>query len=141
MPNTPLRHFWREVWFWGPPIAYAAFLFYLSSRPVPTMLAPPEGFDKLAHFAAYAVLGALCARALLFALRRSARGVMKVGAIFGGAALGALYGVSDEIHQSFVASRSAEVLDAVADAAGSLAGAALFVGAHTFWAKRRGRPA
>jgi VanZ family protein len=52
-------------------------------------------------------------------------------------ALGSLYGVSDEIHQSFVRGRQADPLDWVADTLGVLAGIALF---H-FLAHRRARSA
>ena len=37
--------------------------------------------------------------------------------------LGTLYGVSDEIHQSFVPPRTPDILDVAADSAGAFAGA------------------
>lgn len=108
----------RQLWLWAPPLAYAGLIFYLSSRPVPEAIAPPEGLDKVYHLAEYAVLGALLARAFLGAGARTA--------ILWAGLLGAAYGLTDEVHQYFVPSRSAEVLDAVADAAGSFLGAWLY---------------
>lgn len=53
----------------------------------------------------YAVLAALCLRAT----RQPALSLLMTG----------LYGVSDEVHQSFVPGRSASVYDALADVAGA----------------------
>jgi VanZ family protein len=101
---------------WVPAAAWAAFLFYMSSRPtLPVELA--SGLDKLAHFAAYLVLGALLAYAT------SRTGLHPAVAVM----LGSLYGASDEIHQSFVPGRTAEVGDWVADTFGALAGVLLFL--------------
>lgn len=114
----------RALWLWAPPALLAALLFYVSSRPVPGALAPPAGLDKVVHFAVYAVLGAFCARAF--------EGAGVRAAVLWGAALASAWGVLDEVHQSFVPARSAEALDALADAAGSLAGAAAWS-----WGARR----
>jgi len=46
-----------------------------------------------------------------------------------------LYGISDEIHQSFVPSRDAELLDVVADILGAAAGVYLY---H-LWVNRKAR--
>jgi VanZ family protein len=108
----------RLFWLWAPPVLYAAAIFILSSRAVPMEVAPPPGFDKLVHFGVFAGLGALLARAFVGAGVRAA--------VLWATLAGAAYGVVDEIHQSFVPTRSAEALDALADAAGSLAGAALW---------------
>jgi VanZ family protein len=102
-----------------PPLLYAGLLFYLSAQ---TGLPSPEvaGFDKMEHLAAYAVLGALVARALM------AYGVARRRAAVLAVLIGALYGVSDEFHQSFVPTRSADWRDAVADLLGSSFGAGVF---------------
>ena len=107
----------------GPAVAYAGLIFFLSSQssfPVPGRL---WDFDKVLHCVEYSGLGFLTARALVgFSLR---------SAVPLGALIAALYGVSDEVHQLSVQGRSAEVLDAVADAVGSVAGAFAW---HT-WAR------
>jgi VanZ family protein len=108
----------RILWLWAPPLAYAGLIFFLSSREVPEVLAPPGGLDKLLHLAEYAVLGALLSRALL--------GTGAPGTILWAGLLGAVYGITDELHQYFVPSRSAEGLDALADALGSFLGAWLY---------------
>lgn len=106
---------------WGPAVLWAAILFSLSSQP--TVPAPAvSGIDKVAHFVAYAVLGALLTRTRLpFAWMVFA---------------GCLYGATDEVHQMFVPGRFPSVLDWVADALGTLFGVFVF----TRWrARRRGR--
>ena len=78
---------------WLPVVAWAALIFALSS--VPDLGTGLGTWDlvlrKLAHAAEYAVLGLLLVRAV----RRPGLAL----------ALGALYAVSDEIHQQFVEGR------------------------------------
>jgi VanZ family protein len=107
---------------WLPAAAWAATIFWLSSRPT---LPGPEVpyFDKVAHFGAYALLGAL----LAFAAERSR--LPMAAAV----ALGVLYGASDEIHQMYVPGRSPDVLDWFADAAGVAVACFLY----TRWRSRR----
>jgi VanZ family protein len=88
----------------------------------------PHGPGGLAHFALYAVLGALLALAL------GARGGWR--AIAAAAVLGALYGLTDEFHQSFVPGRTPSVADWLIDFAGAATGAALVV-LGTHWVARR----
>lgn len=99
---------------WLPALAWGATIFALSDRPrLPVAL--ESGTDKIAHFGAYAVLGALIAYAL------GAGGWRPWLA----ALLAALYGATDEWHQSWVPGRAAEVADWVADCAGAITGAML----------------
>lgn len=112
----------HPVRLWGPAVLWAALLFALSSRSA-LPLPQPSGIDKVEHFAAYAVLGALLARA------SSGSGVWLGWAILAGL----LFGASDEWHQAFVPGRDSSALDWVADAFGTLAGA-LF---HHRWHARR----
>jgi VanZ family protein len=101
---------------WGPAAAWAAFLFFLSSREMlPVDLS--GGLDKVSHFGAYAILGFLLAHG---ATRVKLPLLVAVLA-------GWVYGVLDELHQSTVPGRSAEVLDWVADALGTVAGVLLFL--------------
>lgn len=112
----------RRVLAWLPAVAWAATIYWLSSRP--TVPAPEiPNVDKVAHFGAYAVFGAL----LSFAAERSRLPVLAAVAI------GVLYGASDEIHQMYVPGRSPDVLDWAADAAGVTAACFLY----TRWRSRR----
>jgi VanZ family protein len=113
----------RILGLWGPPAAWAALVFAVSSFPVRVPGGGVAGLDKVAHFGIYAVLGLLLARA--------------VGrAAWPAVALGWAYGASDEVHQMFVPGRSPEVADWLADAAGVLLGVFLF---HRWAARRAGR--
>ena len=103
--------FWR---WWGPALAYMAFIFWMSSR------ARPAAFDDTPdlalHGGAYFLLCVLLVRALSRGLRRKATG----RALYGGAILAVLYGVTDEWHQGFTATRVASVGDVAADAVGAI---------------------
>jgi VanZ family protein len=99
---------------WLPVVAWAALIFALSS--IPDLGTGLGGWDtilrKLAHAAEYAVLGALLFRA-----------AARAGLAF---VLGALYAVSDEIHQSLVPGRLGSPLDVAIDAAGVACGIVLW---------------
>ncbi|RDI73488.1 putative integral membrane protein [Gaiella occulta] len=103
MPASALRA-------WIPVVLWAAVIFSLSA--VPSLGTGLGTWDlvlrKLAHLAEYAVLGVLLARAL----RSPALAV----------SLGALYAVSDELHQHFVRGRHAAWYDVVVDTVGVTAG-------------------
>jgi VanZ family protein len=82
---------------------------------------------KAAHFSEYGILAFLAARA--FAGSRHAWVQRRW---FGWAVLlVVVYSLSDEFHQSFVASRTGSIYDSLIDMAGGLFGAALY------WAWRR----
>ncbi len=105
---------------WIPALAYSALIVALSSR---SDLAPPtirgvRVSDKLLHAAEYAVFAALWFRAT------ASRGVSR-RMIVRLLAAGALFAISDEIHQSFVPNRQADIADFLADIVGILIGAAL----------------
>lgn len=103
---------------WGAVAAYMAGLFLLSSWSSPVAL--PEGSDKLGHLVLYAGLGAVTLCAL--ADGRAAR--VSAGACVGAVLIAVAYGAFDEYHQSFVAGRSSDLADLVADAAGASGAAA-----------------
>jgi VanZ family protein len=116
-----VREFLRR---WGPAILWTAALFAASSRPsLPVDL--HSGTDKLAHFAAYSVLGFLLARG---SVRSSIAlpWVVLVGVLIGGL---------DELYQSTVPNRVADVGDWIADSLGVFAGVAI----HQLWWRRAGR--
>lgn len=100
-------------WGWVVLVAWAALLFWQSSSSGAGGLYRflPAGSDKVAHALAYLVLGGAASVAL--------------GSRPGGALVAVLFGISDEIHQSFVPGRTPDLWDLVADAVGALLGAYL----------------
>ena len=102
---------------WLPVIAYMAMIFGLSS--LSELPSPPAGLSFYgAHVVTYTGLGALTARA-------TGKGARDVSwrAVLAAFVISSLYGVSDEYHQLFVPGRTFDVLDILADAIGSAAGA------------------
>lgn len=86
---------------------------------------------KGAHFTEYAVLGALLCNALRsYALSAKLRWLLPV-------AIGALYAVTDEIHQYFVPERACRLLDMGIDTAGVIFGTAIFMLVVFLWKKKR----
>jgi VanZ family protein len=104
---------------WAPIIIYCLLIFLQSSYPSLEQTPDLPYMDKILHGGAYALLGFLFFRALR---------TMRIGnrillLIFISSLLSTLYGVSDEIHQHFVPSRDADIMDVVADLTGSAMGA------------------
>jgi len=95
---------------WLPVLVWAAVIFTLSA--IPSLSTGLGGWDtvlrKGAHLTEYAILGGL----LLRALGREVPAVV----------VGALYAVSDEVHQHFVRGRHAAPLDVLLDTAGVAVG-------------------
>ena len=107
------------VFYWLPVILYCLLIFIQSSYSVSQSLPSITYLDKLAHAAAYALLGFLVFRAFQSTgTRKSAVQLVILSAL-----ASSLYGISDEIHQHFVTSRTADIMDVLADAAGSFLGA------------------
>lgn len=105
----------RRIASWVPAVAWAATLYWLSSRPASD--APPFWllrYDKLTHAIAFGILGALG----YFAMRVGHRAGLPRAAFVGWLAA-AVYGALDEIHQSFVPTRNPDVYDWLADAIGA----------------------
>lgn len=101
---------------WTPVAVYMAAIFVFSSMPVPGTTPLP---DKLVHAGVYAGLAALLVRALAGGFQQPVGAGVTIAAVVAASA----YGASDEIHQSFVATRQADVVDLLADAAGACAAA------------------
>ncbi len=102
-------------------LAWAGLLFWESSQPDPFPFVPRGilSHDKLLHFGAYAVLGALLFGTIARTRLRTGHAIAIV------ALAGALYGVTDEWHQRYVPNRQADPADVAADTIGALAGAAV----------------
>jgi len=105
---------------WVPAVVWAALIYYLSSLPGSTFPSPFAYADKVFHLGMYAVLGYLVARALGCS-GRAGRVIMMLALL-----LCLIYGVSDEIHQSFIPDRVPSVTDIVADVFGSVLGIRIY---------------
>ena len=118
----------RFTYYWLPVVVYCAAIFIQSSLPTTRHLPQWPYLDKMLHAAAYALLGFLFFRALSGGRLAGNRNLTLILSII----LTGLYGLSDEIHQSFVPGRAAEAADALADLAGG------FLGAGYGWLRYRG---
>ena len=118
--------------YWFAVVALCATIFVQSCFP-PLELGPRFPFrDKFLHVLAYGLL------ATIFSVACRATWPERLAAVpllVISVAVATLFGVSDEIHQSFVAARQLDVADGVANFVGSLLGAA---GAMWVSARRRG---
>jgi VanZ family protein len=103
---------------WWPALAWAGFIFVLSSIPgndFPEVPGPQT--DKLVHAILYGVLGVFSGRAL--AAGRALTTARLVGAT---CLMAVAYGTTDELHQLLTPRRSCDWHDVVADAVGGLLG-------------------
>ena len=109
--------------YWLPPILYCLLIFVQSANPSPEQIPSFKFVDKVLHFAAYAIMGVLFYRAYqkTLKIKDNLRMLMLLSA-----ASASLYGISDEIHQSFVPFRDAEVSDVIADTIGAFSGVYLY---------------
>lgn len=101
-------------------LTWMGAIYYLSSQALPELDLGFSGQDKIFHIGAYGLLGILCLGAL--PLRSDGYSLRQVALA---TCIAALYGLSDEWHQSFVPGRSTDILDLAADAVGGLLGALL----------------
>jgi hypothetical protein len=108
--------------YWFPILVYCLLIFLQSSRPSLNITPDWPFIDKVLHFVAYALLGALFLRAFnTTRIKHNLKLLIMLSVI-----LSSLYGISDEIHQSFVPYRTADAMDALADILGSIAGVYLY---------------
>jgi VanZ family protein len=109
--------------YWFPILLYCLLIFIQSSYPSPKIEPNLPNFDKVLHFMGYALLGALFLRAFYStSINRRLKLIFMLSILLSG-----LYGISDEIHQYFVPSRSADVMDVAADFVGAAWGVFLYM--------------
>lgn len=102
------------LWLWGPVAVQAALIFRASS--IPNLHELPGGIpDWFGHGIGYAILGGFLLRALAGARRAGVTPTAAIVAVL----LAALYGASDEWHQSFVPGRSPSLADLGVDSIGA----------------------
>ncbi|MDP6685722.1 MAG: VanZ family protein [Candidatus Omnitrophota bacterium] len=106
-----------------PFYVYAAVIFFISSlsNPIPEGITIPF-FDKILHVCEYMVFGFLAARAFKNSPKRRLSENFYILAI----AVSIVYGLSDEIHQFFIAGREFSVFDIIADGTGATLGAFIY---------------
>jgi VanZ family protein len=119
MNKGPLKHL---VHLWLPPVLWMALIFYFSSQAqtsLPDFGAFEFSIKKLAHVTVYVVLYLLLFRTLrgIRGYRLAGLGIYVLPAI-----VAILYGISDEIHQTFVAGRNGTFSDVLIDCVGVLGG-------------------
>ena len=109
--------------YWLPALAWAALIFWLSSRSALPQVGPsiPQ-MDKVEHALAYAMLGGW----IVWALRR-AHALALPKALVLAMLFTSAYGASDEFHQRFVPHRTCDVWDWAADTAGGALAAAAWL--------------
>lgn len=114
---SKMRNFLKS---WLPVIAYAILIFWISSLERPFNIRFEAGnIDKVIHFLEYSVFGFLLIRAIYGSDIRISRSVAIIMAFL----IGTLYGITDELHQSVVPGRFAEIADFIFDSIGSFVGA------------------
>lgn len=109
---------------WIPMLAWMGILFYLSNQPKLPHPGRRMGisdylFDYTAHAFMFGVLALLVWRVLDVAPDRW-RGHTEAITAWRAALVAALYAISDEVHQAFVAGRTSSPKDALADFVGIL---------------------
>lgn len=106
----------RAVAAWLATAGYMGLIFFLSSKHLHLPSRLPEHFDKVVHALIYMPLAFL----FFVSLRKSGfnRYIFLISFLLAG-----IYGITDELHQSFVPGRDASAVDAFADFFGAGIGA------------------
>lgn len=115
---------WSFFWLYTLPLlVYLAGIAVLSHRPGGGRPWIPH-LDKVVHLVLYAPVGFLFVR--WYRRWKPTPRMVRRWAIIAAAVFGAAYGVTDELHQSFVPGRVLDPFDALADACGSALGGAVY---------------
>ncbi len=108
--------------YWFPILIYCLLIFIQSSYPSIKSVPELPYIDKVLHFFAYALLGALFLRALKTTRIKNKLKLVLILSVL----LSSLYGISDEIHQYFVPHRDADLMDILADMLGAIMGVYIY---------------
>ncbi|MBA3765495.1 MAG: VanZ family protein [Acidobacteria bacterium] len=143
---------WRaRVWRYAPLIVWMTLIFLFSTggmsasntsrivRPLLLWLFPDISEERLnlahfivrktAHFAEYAILALLAARAFISSSSKSLRRRWLIAALM----LVVVYALSDEYHQTFVPTRTGSIYDSFIDMSGGVTALLLL----TLWRRRK----
>jgi VanZ family protein len=113
---------------WLPLIALVAVIGIQSHYPTPESIPRLPFFDKLLHGGGYGLLGLLFCRAYRSGWPETTERSLARYAVLSAA----LFGLTDEIHQSFVVSRTADGGDVLADALGAALGVGFYFALRSF---------
>jgi VanZ family protein len=109
----------QVLWYWVPVVLYAGAIFFLSAQSHPEDQLPSFLFkyvsDKVLHAVEYGILSLLCYRAFRWAAGPAVARQAVVLAIV----TASVYGLTDEVHQSFVPLRESSWQDWLADTVGA----------------------
>ena len=114
----------KKVLKWIPAVFIACCSFYLSSLEQIDHMPEFWNADKVVHF--------FCFSGFCFWVSFACN-IKSYKMTWLPTLIVSLWGVSDEIHQSFVPGRSVSVFDWMADTAGAFVGAVIFVWLVTYW--------
>ena len=100
-----------------PAVLYMMFIFYLSSHPAPEEIKwlPVIAGLKVSHMIEYGILYLLVWYAIIKTTAYNALSAFALALM-----ITVLYGLTDEFHQIFVSTRTARLIDVVADGAGGI---------------------
>ena len=106
-----------------PMAVVMGIIFYLSHQPSGTFQLPLiTGLDKILHACIYTVLGLSSCFVFPSRVWRQHSVLISASVIL----FGLMFGISDEIHQSFIAGRDASGADVVADVVGAFVAVFLY---------------
>jgi VanZ family protein len=105
---------------WLPPIIWAGVILIGTSLPSSSVPRGVSDYDKLLHFAIYALLAALLTKPLLEVTARWRAVILAI-------VIAAAFGGVDEWHQQFIRGRFPDRADLLADTLGATAGALAMV--------------
>ncbi|MDD2661864.1 MAG: VanZ family protein [Methylococcales bacterium] len=108
-------------------IGWIVLIFVESSQPPLKIFGEINGLDKVAHFAAYSILGIM-----ILAVLTQISTYKKIPVLLLTVILVLLAGVFDEFHQSFVPQRQVDGWDLLADFCGGLIATLLFIARKKF---------
>jgi len=108
-----MRKFVASFPYWVPAVLWMGVIFYFSTLPESATPGRDILPDKVCHAGEYFILGFF----ILFALQRTTQ-VRFSTSFWITLAWGAVYGLSDEIHQLYVPTRQFDVMDIAADVSG-----------------------
>ena len=108
-----------------PAVLYMMFIFYLSSHPAPEGIRwfPVIAGLKVGHMIEYGILYLFIWYAVIKTTTYSALSAFALALM-----ITVLYGLTDEFHQIFVATRTARLIDVVADGVGGILAQAMISG-------------
>ncbi len=119
---------------WAPALATMGVIWLLSSMSNPPVDVSSLPFrDRGAHFLSFGSVAFWVAHGTMATVPRA----HALRVVFFAVLSAALWGLLDEIHQSFVPGRSPDIIDLVADTLGAIVGASLRAAVRLAWPQRR----